>query len=530
MYSGQLSGDKLTSGLTRLTAGPMLYAICTVVSIILFAMALYSDDILNDDGMRYIYAAYEFLNGDIAKAKSFRPETFFYGQIGTVSKYSGLSLIQSAHTLSLLSQIILMCGFAAVLRVLGASSIIQILGIMVIASMVHFNELRPHIIRGFAFWACQIWALWGIISFAIDGRWRYLLLWLTLSSIAVLYRTEGAVYFAGIAALIPFIVSGIARKRFLICAITLLASVLIIGSASQLFMDRTDNGKSFVQIRIKQELDQAKQIGENLDRQKELIRATMPNKWARDSTSHFLIGGLLFEVIKMLVYTSNTLLLLIAISFGNVKLIPKETSHQLIAGYFALGIVVSLYVVASRFFVADRYIFFPSLLLCIPIPFLLNRILLHKPPPDKTHFRKSRRHQTSRLLLRAAIFIIAGLAILMPIIYNNDDKLYIRQAATWVGENLSPSASIYYNDQKLAFYSHDYSNQSFEMEDVSLEKLHQSGYRFAVIHSKELDPFKSGGPTDDQDKLELMHREVGPKNYNVSIYHIPTTLDLAPAD
>lgn len=501
--------------LTRLTTGFWLYSGCALISIVLFASALYTDDIINDDGMDYIYAAYEYSNDDTANALTFRPERFFYSQFALVSKYTGLSLLQSAYTLSLLAQIALMCGFLAVVRVLGGSATVQLLAVMVIASMIHFNELRPHIIKDFGFWAGQIWAIWAIINFAINSRWRYLLGWAALSVIAMLFRIEGIVYLVGMALLIPLLVKAAPRKRFLLCGATILAGSLAVASVNHLYFTQSDDRQVSPSIKLKAELLRATSITDTINRQKELIRDTMPNKWARNSASHFLIGGLLFEVAKVLLYTTHGLLLILVLVYGKATIFPKTVNHKLIAGYFLIGLVISFYTVASRFFITERYLFLPALLLCIPIPFLLAQIL----------GRQEHQGRGRRYILRGAIFIIPALTILTPAIKDNDEKAYIPEAARWLKANLAPTDSTYYNDQKLAFYSGDYANRSFQEPEISVQKLRNQGYLYAVIHTEKSTPLQISSLLADDENTRLMHSIGGKGRRKVDVYKISASAE-----
>ncbi len=499
-----------TSGI-RLTKGPWLYPGCILISLLLFAASLYTDDIINDDGMDYIYAAYEYSSGDTAAARSFRPEQLFYSQFAVLSKYTGWSLLQSAYLLSLLAQTALMCGFLAVVRCLGGSATTQLLALMVIASMIHFNELRPHIIKGFGFWACQVWAIWAIINFALDKRWRYLLGWAGLSIVSMLFRIEGIVYLAGMAIVIPLVIKAAPRKRFLLCAATALVGCLTIVSVNQLYFQQGNEQRISPSIKLKAEFDRATGIIDTIDQQKELIRDTMPNKWARNSASHFLIGGLIFEVGITLLYTTNGLLLILVLVYGKTSIFPKTISHKLIAGYFMIGLVISFYTVASRFFITDRYLFLPALLLCIPLPFLLKRILSVQ--NDQSWGR--------RYILRGAIFVIPVLAILIPILKDNNQKAYIPEAAQWVKANLPTTDNIYYNDQKLAFYSGDYANRSFQYPEVSIKTLRNKNYRYAVIHTEKSKPQKLTTSLANNKSIQRVRRINGQQGGMVDIYKMP---------
>ena len=498
------------SKLSPFPRGPAPYLLCLVASIALFSVALYTDDILNDDGINYIYAAYETINGSPETAIVYRQESAFTKQFVVLSKYTGLSLLESAYALSLIAQIALMCGFLAVVRSLGASARIQLLAILVFASTMYFNDLRPNILRGFEFWSAQIWALWALIKFAHTSRWRYLLYWLALSSLAIFFRIEGLIYLAGIAILAPFALSGLARKRALGCSALILAVIVTIGALNQQILTKTTGTLSGPYERLNQEFNTARKAGHLLDTQKELIRANMPNKWARNSSSDFFIGGLLFMVAMKLLYTNNGILLVLAFCFGRIREIPKNKGHPIIVSYFLVGLTIALYTIASRFFITGRYVFLPSLLLCVPIPFLLNQIL----------FNSEARSWSYRYILRGTILALSAAMIIVPALTANNNKMYIREAANWVSDNLPPTDNIYFNDMRVAFYSDDFANQSFLIEDISIEDLRLSGYRYAVVHEISGKATNIIGPTIQSGKVELINSVIGSKNARVDTYKI----------
>ncbi|HAD09745.1 MAG TPA: hypothetical protein DCF62_09705 [Porticoccaceae bacterium] len=500
-------------------SGPWLYLLCALLSIFLFSYTLYLDDILNDDGMDYVFAAHDYMNGQFESARLFRPEQAFYAQIAFVAQYSGLSLVQSAYSLSLIAQIALMCGFLALIRVLDGNTVTQLLGILVFVSLYHLNEFRPHILKGFMFWACQLWALWALIRYVQSARWVFLFTWVALGLISLVYRIEGIVYLAGTLVVLPLVARGQARKRFLLLASSGLIAIVII-VASQLH-DGNNPGAAtpsvsenhFTTARLKAELKRGETIFSGLERQKELFRETLPNKWAKDSASHFLIGGLLFQVVKVILFSSNLLLLLLALSIGKPSLIPRTNSHKLIAAYFLIGVAVCLYSVTSRFFVTDRYAFFPALLLCLPIPFLLAPLFINRISIEY------QRHQVFRLL----VFVIAAQAILATALRDNNDKMYIPEAGDWINENLPNPEKVYYNDRKIAFYAEAYANRSFRMNTTSLDSLRDQGYVYAVVHSEArlrkqqqilLNTIRTEGNN--------IHSVHGPKHKRVDIYDIST--------
>ena len=497
-------------------SGVALYLLCALLSILLFSYALHIDDILNDDGMDYIFAAHDYRSGQFESARTFRPEQAFYAQIAIVAEYTGLGTVHAAYGLGLVAQIALMCGFLALIRVLGGGWTTQLLGILVFASLYHLNEFRPHILKGFAFWACQTWALWALIRYVQSARLWWLLAWAALSLASLLYRIEGIAYVLGLLIAVPLIARGRARRRFLLLASLGVAAISVIVAGQLYYQGKSDPGAAVASVnfapmaRLKTELERGQTVIAGLEREKEHIRETLPNKWARDSASHFLIGGLLFQVIEVILSTSNLLLLLLALSVGRPTLLPRANSHKLIAVYFVIGVGVCLYSVASRFFVTERYAFFPALILCLPIPFLLA--------PLFAGGESLRRRRT--LILRALVFVIPALVLLAPALKDDDEKVYIPEAGNWIGKNLPDQEKIYFNDRKIAFYAAAYSNRSFRMAEVSLDSLRQQGYDYAVIHSEEESPQSRHLGDALHTKTQHIRGFPGPKSKRVDVYKL----------
>ena len=340
--------------------------------------------------------------------------------------------------------------------------------------------------------------------------------WAALSLASLLYRIEGIAYVLGLLIAVPLIARGRARRRFLLLASLGVAAISVIVAGQLYYQGKADPTVSVTRAgfapveRLETELERIKTVFAGLERQKERIRQTLPNKWARDSASHILIGGLLFQVIKVILSTSNLWLLLLALFVGTPRLLPRANRHPLIGVYFAIGLVICLYSVASRFFITERYAFFPALMLCLPIPFLLTPL-----------FAKSEDSRRARRpILRALVFVIPALVILAPALKDDDEKVYIPEAGNWIRKNLPEPEKIYFNDRKIAFYARAYSNRSFRMNGLSLDNLRLQGYDYAVIHSEEVSqlPRHPGNALGTQ--TEHIHSVAGPKNKRVDIYKL----------
>ncbi len=467
--------------------GIAFYSLSCALSLILFFAYGSADDILNDDGINYIYAAHAIAEDRPEQAKSYRPEVLFYSQITFISTFTGLDLYLSAQFLNLFWQVFLAGGFIAILRVFDTSWQSQIIALAVFFSMMSLNQLRPDIIRGFGFWALQLWAVWAGLSFVKQRVWRFALLWLALSSASILYRAEGIAYLL----LIPmftllsagFLSRLTIRKGLIIGGVILLASGAIWLILSPEFKPASANIPHLTQSENfsvadtwRRELLRLNRSADNFSQLKSDITEVMPNKWAQRSVNDLLIGGFIFHVLLTIIKTSNTPLIALSLYRGNIKRpFLNDPRHKLLAGYISVGIIVGLVSVYSRYFISVRYVMLPAILIGIPVTLILS----------KTYRRFTPSHQAAARVWKYILCALPLLACIYPLSRQNDDKFYIQEAGQWIKTHLQDERSIYFNEQKVAFYTDDYANDSFKKRYTSMQSLVEQGYQYAVLYKNE---------------------------------------------
>ena len=151
-----------------------------------------------------------------------------------------------------------------------------------------------------------------------------------------------------------------------------------------------------------------------------------------------------------------------------------------------------------------------AILLAIPITLVLSQ----------TYYRLAASQQTGGRLWRYALFTLPILISLYSYSRLNDDKLYIREAGEWVKTHLNGEKNIYFNQQKIAFYTDDYSNDSFKEQYIDLESLLNEGYRYAV--------FSRGKSKNDSELLAQSLNKYRLKTFqnsrgqSVNVYQLPT--------
>jgi len=500
-----------------------IYGLTLALSLILFFAHAATNDILNDDGINYIYAAHALSEGLLDEAEIYRPEVHFYRQIVVISTLSGLDLYPSAHLLSLFWQILLAGGFIAIVRCFDTSIPSQLIALAVFFSMASLNHLRPDIIRGFGFWALQLWAIWAGLNFLKHKAWRFALLWLGFSVASILYRAEGIVYLL----LIPLFTLFSAYFTGQLTTKTQLKIVGIIlftGAIAWLFLSpetkhsssetyRPTQSVSFSAAdKLQNEFTTLKLAAKNFDQLKDDIATLMPNKWAERSVNDLLIGGFIFHLLVTLLKTTNTPLMILSLYRGDIKRpFLRGPQYTLLASYILMGILIGLMSVYNKYFLSTRYIMLTAILLAVPVTFMLSR--------SYSHFSASQ--QVPKRLWRYALCCLPLLACIYPLANQNDGKLYIRDAGQWVKTHIDDSKKVYFDEQKVAFYTANYANNSFKKRYDELEDLIHAGYQYAVLHDRKA----AGKQNPFQQRLQKQRIATFENNQgrSVNVYKLPAT-------
>ena len=496
-----------------------IYSLSCVLSMVLFFAYNSTDSILNDDGMNYIYAAHAIAEGLPEQAKSYRPETLFYSQITLIATLTGLDLYPSAQLLSLFWQTLLACGFIAIIRSFDTSMQSQLIALAVFFSMMSLNDLRPEIIRGFGFWALQLWGVWAGLKYIKSRLWRFALLWLGLSGISILYRAEGLVYFS----LIPIFIllnTGFTGKFTAKKGLKAASLIVIIsGVVCFVFMPESrlpsSTPPAFTQLeslsatgKLQRELGRLKQGVSKFHQLKTDIAKVMPNKWAQRSANNLLIGGFTFHLLLTLLKTANAPLMFLSLYKGNIKRpFFSDPRHKLLASYILTGILIGLMSIYNKYFLSTRYIMLTAILLGIPITLVLSQ--------NYSYLISSRKVKAR--LWRYALYSLPLLACIYPLTRQDDHKLYISEAGQWVKTHLKNEEMIYFNDQKVAFYTNNYANDSFKKQVDDLQGLLGQGYQYAVLHESK----DEQQPLRQSLQVQRLKSVKNSRGRSVNIYKLP---------
>jgi hypothetical protein len=167
-------------------------------SLILSALAVALDPVINNDAIWYLSVAKLFAQGEYShaiRADVFYEWPFYAFTIGSLSCITGLPVDTAAYILNALFIAIAVTTFVAIAYELGHKDRrITLLAAMVFLLLPALNDYRSFVIRDFGYLACYAIGLYALLKYANTNHYRYALIWGIVMIFAVLFRSEGVVF------------------------------------------------------------------------------------------------------------------------------------------------------------------------------------------------------------------------------------------------------------------------------------------------------------------------------------------------
>ena len=450
------------------------------VSLLLSLWANVVDDVINDDAIRYLTAAAAMLQGDWSLALQTYKWLFYSATIALTSTLSGLSLLNSAYLLNAFFNAWLVIAFLALVRLLGGDRTTLWFALLVILAFPAVNAMRADLIRGPAFIALLLSACYAFILYVRDGQKHHNIIAIVGFMLATFFRIEGLVYLLMTQAYLlgpgrDQRQRGLAR----LIALTALLLLVLVVSASWWFAPTQELlGSSGLFTQPAQFFSASwGQIGHAFEYRLQVIEEHI---LVRHSSSYSALLVLFWsalsivflEVVHALHYLYFVLWL---VAWRGGELFPEARLYPIWRFLVLISLPILFGFVMLRWFLSTRYVTSIALLLLLATPFLLASWL--------RKFGESR--------IRKALFWFVIVLIVVSGIKSLDmtnHKHYLREAATWMNNNLPADASVYINDHILAYYfDRDISARPYQsdwpsfMSDASLAR---AGTQYGAINIK----------------------------------------------
>ena len=423
--------------------------VTVLLSLLISVECIYTHEILNNDGIRYINTAQRLLAGDWHGAYTLYPWLFYPWLIALVSQFSGLGLEASAQVLDALLSALMVWAFVTLVREFGGDRKVLAIAAFVILFQPYLNENRAEILRDHGYQAFYLLGVLCFIRYYRQPSRQRAVSWSAAMTAAMLFRIEGCVFLL----LLPLVLwfqQGITfkeRLRYFFHA-HLITGLLLLGLLVWLVLDPTmsqKTGRLYEPVTKLQDFLTA--IDQGLYEKAERFRASVLNRYS----SHYALAAVIATLLLILLDTVvKTLKLLYCVlpfcrSLWS-RFHPPAGLIAILVWLIILNVIVALTFLMDKFYLIDRHVMALSLTVLIVIPFLL--VVLYD---------NWRNRHNQRLQRQWVFFVVAGLLLFMTadgfLNLGGSSKLYLLDASAWLRENLSPGTSLYTNSRQLSYYS-----------------------------------------------------------------------------
>lgn len=396
-------------------------------------------DTVNKDGVLYIEAARDYLDGGIRAAAEVYGWPGYSILIGEVSRYTGLSLESGAYLINI---ILLLWIADNLLRLYFTVRSDQDpasywLPPLILLGFPPLGD-RLEIIRDWGFLAFSLWAILHLVRYrcAAANDIRDTLLWQVGVAGALLFRIEALV----LALFVPLIFlwereSWRIRMRKWFFSMSWVLPALL-GLLVLLLTDKLPPGK-LMEIADHGYYDPVL-VWKSFSEHAERLATAMPNRFGAEYAKLILGTGLLATLLWLLAVNLGPLLLAIT-GYGihrfGLRHPPRFATIFWVATLASGTLLVFL---AVQIVPVARYALLPSTLLLLSTARYAEHIFAD---------RKERPWVNRLCLLFLAALLLDNLVV------TADYRAYLKDVGGWVCENLPSTARIVANDSRIEFYA-----------------------------------------------------------------------------
>lgn len=421
-----------------------------VIGTLISIWVIYTDEVINGDGIRYIESARLFIEqGWSAGFNHFHWPLYSLLIIG-VSKALFISLEHGAHVLNTMLLGLLVYMFVRCARELGGDRRVTLAAAILILTSVTLNEFRDLIVRDFGYLACSFTALWLVLRYKHTRVIHYAMGAGGALVFATLFRVEGIVFIM----LMPLILfwNEKSLRNGLKGAMLVWAPIITMVVAVVLISSLVMNAESMSAGKLADStyIDNAIQnLTEGISKKAEIIEEGVLSYHSRNMGVKSVIAIIITIMLDDMISATGWLVLGLIIWGGYRRIIQSNAQNLSIPLWL---IVINVCVIAgfiiSQFFIVSRYVLYFSLLLSLLASFPLAEILFRGRDNTVNNYNISG---------KVRIFIIVLLTYMLAdgLISTKSDKAYIKDSAEWLAENAS-GANILSNDANIYYYTGRY--------------------------------------------------------------------------
>jgi len=452
--------------------------LCVIASVCLSIWAVYSDPIINNDGVGYVRTAELLGNGQWSLAFADYKWPFYPFFMWVVSVLTGLSLKGAGHVINTVcfSGVILL--FIAVIRALGGKSRrLTVLAAIVALAHPAFNEYRSFLIRDPGYLAAYLAALYCLLLCQKDSNWRPRVAVLVALVVASLFRIEGVAFLLLSPLLFVMVSRNFDPRRW---PLLLLAATPIIGLGVILagwflvpvgqmdFWAVLSNPQSVV-------VTVWEQVGSTLSSKLDLLRQEFLPRYSA-GYAYVLFGLTVTTIVTSAILSELTVPFAVLAVYGYTSglCFTDGGQRRVWLALLAINLAILLVFVLIMLFLAPRYMLTLSVTALLAVPFVLEHV-----------FKRIRWRDLKgpRLLVAVIVLLwVAGESI--SGIHNPATKLHLRESGQWLQPyTVGRAGSLVTNDKRILYYAGRYMDRTHIERDLAslLRGLKKQRWKGAVF-------------------------------------------------
>lgn len=454
--------------INNLTADLANIRIATAIfSLLLSLFALYTDDLINRDGVMYMEMAEAFLSGGLVATAKIYDWPFFSMLVAFTHQITGLALESSARILNSLLFVVLTDVLVLLSKKLLPNTRQVSIAAILILCFPALNEYRDFVIRDIGYWTFFSLALYRFILYIDNANIENATFWQLAALIAILFRIEGAVILLALPLFVLMTHQPITQRLLQLMQLNFL---LIIGvvTASTIAIGQMGFTQAFGKLGSVTAYINTEALLATFNQKTAILETQILNRFSAEYSGLILISGLLIMLFyKLMKGLSFGYLVFYIVSFWKKQSPYKHPYFGLLLYFAIINLAILIVYIAKQYFIVDRYtaMFMISFLLLI-LPRLCQLI---------EYLWLS----NNKKIIYLVFFVL--LITLIASITQTHSKSYIKETAIWASQNLPTESKVLTDDEFVRYYFHSYQGKATLTED-HIE--HYQKYDYLIVVEK----------------------------------------------
>lgn len=403
--------------------------------------------VINNDGILYLEVAQLFDAGQWRQGVATYNWPLYPFLIMLVHQFSGLGFQISANLLAVLFFAATGLGLATLIRDLGGSRNTVIAGLaLLLATPYLVGDILPMVVREHGYWAFHVWSLVYLLRFMQHHTWCNAILWGMLAIVCVLFRIEGLTYL--VLAPLAMLADGsmpLAQRMRALCkansiliATGVILAVLLMGHPALSLDDMgrlRDPGMILNMV--------LEQLSTGLARRADIIGQQALGSYLDDYGLPTLLLGMTYILLFKAATVTGLLQTGLAIGFWKkIKGGIPAPYWRLLCWLLILGLLNAVVILIKGFILPKRILIPIGIVIILMAAFGAAHLMddMRNRPVVRNLF----------IALAAILLLLQFVSALRP---SSPETRYERDAVEWVMQQSSAGSKIFFETDRMAFYS-----------------------------------------------------------------------------